>query len=177
MAASKTDEEKQKAVATYFATHNYLKAAELTGIHERTLRRWSKEEWWAEAITEHRQALDEKLDDSYTEIINLVQQEVKDRLENGDEVIVGGKRQRRKVSAKDAATVGGIVFDKRQLLRRLPTSIKREQTDKMLMEKLRNFEALTNAKVIEGTVIEEHAPRRPEGYKKLVRSGIGERAR
>jgi hypothetical protein len=60
------------------------------------------------------------------------------------------------MKGRDLATVFGITFDKRQIIRNLPTSIKAESTDSrlsQLAEKVRELQAGGN-KVISGDVEE-----------------------
>ena len=53
------------------------------------------------------------------------------------------------VGARDLAVTGGVVFDKRQLLRSQPTSIRKQDNDTRLLGLQRRFEELAG-KTIEG---------------------------
>ena len=70
-------------------------------------------------------------------IISLAQQELEDRLVNGDVQIVrtkdGTEERRVPVKARDLSVIGGIAYDKRRLSLSLPTSIR---ADSASLEKL-----------------------------------------
>ena len=65
-----------------------------------------------------------ELDSKLSQIIDRALDEVADRLMNGDcKIGHEGKLVRVPIPAKDAAIVAAVMFDKRQIIRNLPTSI------------------------------------------------------
>lgn len=133
--------DKIQAAAAYVATGSSDKAGEMVNIPGRTIRTWTKEDWWPNALAQAREAMSEELDGKFTEIIHRATGELIDRIEYGDEVInqKTGETYRRKLSARDLSIVCGIAFDKRQLIRAQPTCIDQRQvseTLEMLAERL-----------------------------------------
>lgn len=114
-------------------------------------------DWWPILIEELKYIKQSELDGQYTGIMEKSLAEVVERLENGDEVIVNGEIRRKKVSARDAALISAIMFDKRQLLRGDPTAIKQQNfnVDERMEKLMSTFEQIArkeNEKVIEGEV-------------------------
>ena len=119
-------------------------ACQLTGMSYNNLKRWSREEWYDQAIAIIRERLDMALDSTYTAVIHRATGEVMDRLEHGDVIInKDGDQIRKPVTAKDAMLVAGIAHDKRNLLRGKPTSITESVSEgdrlKGLAEKFKNI--------------------------------------
>ena len=150
-----TEQDKRRAVVAYFATGSSVKAAALTGVSERTIRRWRQTgEWWEGALEQVKRENQDELDAQYSAIITQAQEEVMDRLKNGDVVLVKTKdgygEKRKLVSGKDAAVIGAVTFDKRQILRTAPVLA---GTNKALEEITRQLEEIgraERARIIEG---------------------------
>lgn len=118
-----TKDQKVYTVATYMITGNLTRTSQLTGISLPTVKNWKyNTEWWEECMSILRRVKNEELDVKLTAVIDQGVDELWDRLKNGDEVIQGGKPYRKRVSARDAATILGIVYDKRAMGRGDPTS-------------------------------------------------------
>jgi hypothetical protein len=69
-----------------------------------------------------------ELDGAFTRIIHKATDELLDRLNNGDAVLIDGEVRRKPVSARDLALISGIAHDKRALIRRQKLSLQRENT-------------------------------------------------
>lgn len=126
--------DKIQAAAAYVATGSSDKAGEMINIPGRTIRTWTKEDWWPSALAQAREDMSDELDGKYTEVVHKAVLELIDRIENGDEIInpKTGEAYRRKLSARDLSIVSGIAFDKRQLIRAQPTSIDQRQVSDAL---------------------------------------------
>ncbi len=138
MKRSYTREDRQRAAATYAVTGSVVKTAEIVGIPHRTLSDWKADSpEWEATVSRIRREKDAELDAHFTEIIARCSEEVRDRIEHGDwkRDARSGETYRQPLSAKDLALVGAICYDKRQLLRNLPTS--RSSSASVHVEELR----------------------------------------
>ncbi len=115
---------------------NVTKTAEAANIPQRTLYDWTKTEWWAELITRFREEKKHELDANLSRIVNKCTQTIENKLENDE------------VSARDAAMIMGITFDKRQVLNNQPTSISGKSIDISALQG--KFEEFLQTKTIEG---------------------------
>jgi len=116
---------KRREVASLFAVlGNQREVAKITGVPETTICKWRKTAWWDAFLQAARSEHEAEVDAMQSRIIKEANQVVMDRLRNGDyKILKDGTLKRVPVTAKDAATVGAITFDKRQIARSLPTSI------------------------------------------------------
>jgi len=126
-----SDIEKKDAAAAYLVYGNSKMAGKQLSIPSRTIRTWTKADWWPDYMAEAKEVMQAELDGRLTRIANLATENVIDRLEHGDEVLDTrtGEARRKKVNARDCMVLGGIAIDKRQILRREPTVIKADNTD------------------------------------------------
>ena len=147
-----TDEQRREAAAHYVLLGNAKKVSELTNIPRTTLSDWTRCEWWQELTVSIRQEKSDEIDASITNILDAASESLLDRIKDGDHVLnKDGEVIRLGMKGRDLATVFGITFDKRQIMRNLPTSIKAESTDtrlNQLAEKVRELQAGAS-KVIE----------------------------
>lgn len=135
-------ETKKIEVATLYATTgNAEKVAELAQIPVKTVRNWTREQWFKTLLEEIRNENNELLDAKFTEIVHKAQDLVVDRLENGDFYVNrDGELHRKPVGIRDLALVSAITVDKRQIIRNKPTSITVQgQTEDQKLEKLKEF--------------------------------------
>jgi len=149
-----SDEQRREAAAHYVVHGVMTKVTELTGISSATLSDWkTKSDWW-EGLTESiRAEKSDEIDATISRTLEKSSKQLIDRIDNGDDIITkDGEHVRQLMRGRDLATVFGIMFDKRQIIRNLPTSIKAESTDSrlnQLAEKVRELSAGQN-KVING---------------------------
>lgn len=132
-----TPTQKFEACFNYFLTQNLTKTGQLTGIPSQTIGYWkNKSAWWKEIYAFIKRAKNEELDGRLSDAMDLAVGELFDRLSHGDEQITkDGVVVRRRVSAKDSATILAILFDKRALLRGDPsTNMHKESTDALLKQ-------------------------------------------
>ena len=131
-----SNELKMQAATLYLTLGNARKTAQAINIPERTLHDWIVSEWWAELSTVLRVEKSQEIDAGFTRIIQKSMACIEAQLEKDQ------------VKARDAATIMGITFDKRQVLNNRPTSISSKAIDiKDLQSK---FNDLLDARVING---------------------------
>lgn len=148
--------DKTRAVAVYKATGNLAKTARITGIPERTLHTWVKQDWWSEKVKQLRAEDTAELEQAYTDIAKESQSVVKDRLANGDFVLdKDGKIIRKPVSLRDAALVGAISVDKRKILGEEPQREQELGTAERLIKLVEQFARFANARQINNIVEKE----------------------
>lgn len=138
---SKYDAEQHYEAAALFAVFGSLPAVEKrTGIPSRTLSDWRHSEWFGEIVKVVNEEREEEIRANFSEIILKAQDEIKDRVANGDEVLTkDGELRRVKMKGKDAAVVASIAFDKNRISLGKPTRI----TDTGgLQEMLKKFEQI-----------------------------------
>lgn len=152
-----SDEKKQQAVVYYRILGTFKQASKYTGIPAATMVQWSKQEWWQDTQHQLREQHDEELDIRIGNNIDLCLDNIVERLEAGDEIYDSkrGEFVKKKISALDTARVLGILYDKRALIRGLPTAISGTNTVDERLKKLgAEFEKFTKAKQIEGEIVE-----------------------
>lgn len=134
------------AIALYATTGNMQKVARAINIPDSTLEYWKNNApWWHSQLAQIRDEKNQELDAQLSEIISRAGVVTIDRLKQGDEIITkDGDRMRKLVTGRDAATIGAIAFDKRQILRNQPTSITGKSTDERLTYLADRLRALDN---------------------------------
>ena len=156
-----SSEDKIQAVTAYFIHGSISKAAKVVDIHPATLRKWKQQSpWWNTAVREIKRAKQEQLDSKLTNLIEKSMSELRERLMNGDEVVIsGGTKVRKKITARDLAVITNMLYDKRTALRKDPLSEEKTPDGDDTIKKLKHdFEKLSreiNAKTIEGEVLNE----------------------
>lgn len=147
--------ERRAAVGLFVVLGNIERVAQACSIPARTIRDWAKQPWWADLVAEVRQEKQEAIDGALTEVIHSAVEALKDRIANGELVLSNGKLIRKPISARDAALVAAIAFDKRQLLRAKPTMISENQGDRLerLAERLVRLLHSKQGRTIDGQAI------------------------
>lgn len=162
-------DEKRIEVATLYAVTGNKKTVEsLTGVPASAIGRWIREDWFRALLDNIRAENDHLIDAKQTEIIHLAMDQLKDRLVDGDHVILrDGSTVRKPVGAKDLSLVQAINLDKRQLLRGKPTSrteqVQSKSVDDKLSELAESFKKVANRQptkeleVIDVEILEERS--------------------
>lgn len=141
-----TDEQRREVLSHYAVLGNMTKVSELTSIPVSTLATWKgKSDWWVEGIDRIRQEKQDEIDANLSRIIHKSTEALETRIDKGDAYInKAGGVSCKPISGRDLATITGIIFDKRQISRNLPTSIRTESTDSRLTalaDKVRQLQA------------------------------------
>jgi len=154
-----TDDIRRAGIGIYVVTGTCTATAKQLNIPDRTVQDWSKKEWWLNTIAVVRAEKQDELDAQITGYIEKAFKSVDDRLTNGDPYINSktGEIGLKPVSCRDSAMVGGIMYDKRALIRNMPTSISASTDSHKLLKLQAKFEELAGAKTkeIEGSVVGE----------------------
>lgn len=149
-----SQEQIAQAALAYVIEGRCTKVEELTGIPERTVNLWTHQEWWPALIDQARMAKQDEVDAGLQRMQDKAISASIERLENGDWIMgKDGQLIRKPVSAKDAAVVAAVAFDKQRIIRNLPTSITASGGDSRLnamAERLKEIERKQEAKVVQG---------------------------
>jgi len=120
----RTTEDRLRAALAYCMTGTSKKAAKLCGIPDRTIREMTEQEWWPDLIAEVKKSKDGELDAILTDVIHEGLGIIQDRFQHGDEVLLkDGTRDRKKISARDAAWIAAVMKDKRNALRGVASKV------------------------------------------------------
>lgn len=153
------DERRREAfVAAYFETGNAAKSGALAGVHPNTAHKWSHEPWFEKAIKDLKRSLDKQMDGKITKILSRVLESLEDRIEKGDTKVLSTKdgifERQVPVSARDLAIVGGVLFDKRNQLRREPENDEgNESALDRIAERLRQYALVQNKDPLRDTSV------------------------
>ena len=140
-----SDEDRRRVVVEYFITGSISKVAKSTGIPRRTINDWKNTDWWHDVVAMVRHEKGEEFDANLTKLIDVAFVEAEDRIKNGDFRLVKTKKaikhedgslevaedyelKRVPMGGKELVISGATVYDKRQLHRNQPTSIKSESS-------------------------------------------------
>lgn len=122
----------------------------LTGIPETTLSGWRKTDWWAKLVADLRSEYDEELDGKLAGCLHRAVDALFSGIDKGDEVLVRDKDgsysiRQKPVSSRNLVVITGIVYEKRALLRRMPTSIREEPSRNRLEAIAARFEEIAES--------------------------------
>lgn len=147
-----TVEQIAQAALLYVTEGACTKVERLTGIPERTINDWTHQDWWPLLLDQARMAKQDEIDAGLQRIQDKAIQATVDRLENGDYIMgKDGQLMRKPVSARDAAIVTAVAFDKQRILRNLPTSISASSGEAKLdamAKRLKEIERKQESKVV-----------------------------
>lgn len=131
------------------APHNEV--AELLNVPVRTVTHWTKTREWHYLVNAARIDMQGEANSTFGRLANMSLEQLADRLENGDEALTkGGIVVRKKVSARDLASIAAIMIDRKEAVERKLDGIpdKRDTFDELF--KLADALRAANAKEIQG---------------------------
>lgn len=133
-----------RAAKAYLATGTWNAASKHTGIPVDTIKTWGRKDYWPIILEDINYLKNIETDRQLSQLMEKALSESLDRLEKGDTVIVKGELVRKPVSARDAALIAAIAYDKRALHRGDPTRIEEKNfsIDDRLVELKDTFDAL-----------------------------------
>ena len=146
-----TEEEKIEAAALYAATQSVEKVHEIQGVPRYLLRKWQKEGWWDNVISQCRKEQNEKLDGMLSVIIGKATKVIDDRLEFGEieKNRKTGEEYRVPARIRDATHALEVTFKQRQLLRGEATSRTEAVDSNTKLDQLKlQFEKLAKSKQV-----------------------------
>lgn len=147
----RTDAEKIRAITLHTQLGNWVEVAKITGIQKETLYSWTKQPWYHELREAVLAEEDNETASRFGKMVRKAQEEVLERLENGDWLVLrDGTKIRKPVSARDASTIANSATDKRNLLLGKPTSRTEQISTKDRLSKLaEEFKKFAKAKQVE----------------------------
>ena len=120
--------DKRRAVAAFMVSGRDQDAADEIGASHTTIHRMRKKEWWKELEKEIAAQLSRSHVAKLHSVIQEANDELLDRLRNGDtQVLSNGKVVRFPVKARDASFAANLAYEKLRLVNNQPTSIKQDQ--------------------------------------------------
>ena len=129
------DTVKINAAYLYAACGNYSKTARDTNIPRTTIVGWAKDSpVWVDSLVKARQEISDEILAHNLELVVLSNEEIKDRIQNGDSVLRGDKLVRVPMKGRDLAVVAGIKEDKVRVALGQATSITVSQDNRELAE-------------------------------------------
>ena len=125
------ESKKIEAATLHVAVGNMVQVSKLTKIPLPTLRNWSEEPWWSSIQQRVKREANEETDSKFSKVVDKALDKLQVAIEKGDYIydIKKGELANIPMTGRDLATVAGIVFDKRQLLRGEATKITKSSTD------------------------------------------------
>jgi len=130
-----SDEDRRAAVLLYLIYGNVTRVARQLDIPATTIQGWRQSDWWDVLSVEVREEKEEEVRAHLTNIVGAAFEELEDRLANGNvRLLKDGTQVRVPISGRDAAWIAAVMIDKRELLRRVCTTPKPEDTKAMLEE-------------------------------------------
>ena len=118
-----TNQDRRRAAIAIQVNGGSIAASAACGIPARTIRKWTNMDWWPAVMEQSRDLAQQEMVADFRRVSAKALAQAEDRIDNGDEVIVGRERMRRKMSGRDLAVVSGVFTDKALVLEGRPNSI------------------------------------------------------
>lgn len=153
-----TDIERRAALSLFVILGNYKQTAKQLNMPRITLMGWTKQNWWIDNIYQVRQEHAAELDVRVSNTMNNALDSLDQRMKAGDPYVnKEGKISFKPVTAKDSSVIYAIMFDKRQIMRVLPTTITHSTGSDKLMKLQETFEKIVEqrTKTIDASVVSE----------------------
>lgn len=144
-----SDEERRQAVIQYAIHGSCSKVAELTEIPESTLGNWKDQPWFQSMLGDLRARTSDRFHARAEALIEEHFDQLEDRLKNGDTVLTKQGTTTIPVRARDLVFSFAVLFDKRQILMRQPTSITGRARGEEVAEELTAWLRSQKARVID----------------------------
>lgn len=135
-----SNQDKFKAALFYTLYGNIRRVSELLSVPERTIYDWYKSEWWEKLTKIIREENKTELNANYSRLLDKTIQHIEKQIDNQE------------VKALDLAKIHGIMFDKRQILNNMPTSISGKT--KEISDLAAEFNRFVQAKTIDVKITE-----------------------
>lgn len=147
-----SDDDRRQAVILYHIHGTHQKVADFMNIPRQTVTNWSDQEWWGELSQEISLQTESQILAKNQKIIDAGQDELQDRIENGDyrpvkvkkaikhedgsmEMSEGYENIRVPMTGRDLTIASGTMQDKRRIQLNLPTSIISSQASNDALQK------------------------------------------
>lgn len=144
-------EQSLAAVRLYLHTGSIAEVGRQLSVTVYELNKLTRTQWWMQELRLLRTIEQAQLDTSLTEILNVTLAELKQRLEFGEDYYdKEGNMRNRPLPAATLCRIADVVFDKRQLIRGLPTAVTNEGGKLQdLADKLEQLGRAQSARTIE----------------------------
>lgn len=118
-----------EAVRLYLKTGSLAAVSRELGVTIYELQKLAKTQWWTDEIGALRRIEQAQLDSSLSEILGLALTKLVKAMTDGEDAVTSeGVPYIKPVSAAVLVRIADTVFDKRQLLRGLPTALSNESS-------------------------------------------------
>lgn len=140
-----SEKKKAEAVVTWLATGSPIETSRLINVPVQTVKMWKSQPWWEEMVEDIRNNESQQTDNKMSKLINKALDMLVERMEEGNYQYdqKSGRIVKIPMNASDITKVTQTLFDKRQLIRKQPTSIKTspENTEQKLLKLAQQFAA------------------------------------
>ena len=147
-----------EVITTYLATGNVAETSRLCNIPAVTVRNWMQKDWWEATVREIQSGDGQKQDNKMTKVIDRALEMLMTRIEEGDYQYdqKTGRLVKVPLKARDLERVASGLFDKRQLIRKQPTTLKESDLNQAerLLKLAQQFSEFAGKKVEEKVVSE-----------------------
>lgn len=151
---------KIEAVTTYLALGNLAETSRVINVPIPTLKDWKTQDWWKTYVEDIQSESNVATDKKISKIIDKALDLLVDRMDEGNYQYdqARGKLVKVPLNAQDLNKVATALFDKRQLIRKQPTSIKTnpENTEARLLKLAKEFAKFVGNKVPEERVVNDY---------------------
>lgn len=157
--------DKLKVIAAFSVLGNATKVEEVTGVPANTINYWKTLPWWFEEMDKLRKAEDETMISGYGKIMQKTIEQLENRLEEGDTVVLRtGEKVKKPVSAKELAYISTNATNSRQKIRgeAIDNAVKTitmqerlQQLSKQFTSFVKNKPSIIDGEVLEKTIEEE----------------------
>ena len=171
-----SEEKRQEAAVLYRYTGNTSVVAHQTGIARATLVAWQKTDWWKQLQEDLIAQSRAELSGNLKKLVDKAQQEVEDRLSNGDWVFdqKAGQMVRKPVNADVANRILQDSIRGTLEVQKLQSKEERKESEEKAADRLlrlaREFAKFANSKTIEGKFHAIH-DQREEGLQEGIEVG------
>ena len=151
-----TTEDRMNAAFWWVQLGTTVAVAQKLGFPQKTIWKWTKTEWFQEAIAEIKHQFGVKMASKYARIMEKAADEIMERLENGDWHRTKSGQVRVPIPAREMGFLMAIAHDKRSLIEGPYVPKGDTNVDKRLaetQEKLRELSSQVNAKIIDASTI------------------------
>lgn len=122
-----------------------------------TIRQWIRRPWWTEAENIARILLQRDLEHKYTRLLHKTEEQMLDRVENGDvKLTKDGEQIRVPVTLRDLTGNHILISDKRAMIRGEPTSRKDSSGVDLLVQLMDKLQARGEERVRAGSIPGEY---------------------
>ena len=154
-------EKKQlEVVTTYLALGNLSETSRVCNVPMRTVTLWKSQEWWSKLVNDIQSGEGQRTDNKMSKTIDKALDMLMERMEQGDYQYdqKTGRLVKVPLKARDLERVVGGLFDKRQLIRKQPTSIKTSDLNQSerLLQLAEQFAKFAGEKVAPEKIIDEY---------------------